>query len=62
MIDGQSRYSFLSLPVQKHQSVASNEEGEQRLQELKDAGRVHPEYRAGVGTNGQDFWINYTRA
>jgi len=62
MIDAQSRYGFLSLPVQKHESVSSREEGEQRLQELKDAGRLHPERRATVGTNGRDFWIDYTRA
>jgi len=62
MNDAQLRYGFLSLPQQKHEPVSSREDGEQRLRELKDAGRLHPERRATVGTNGHDFWVDYTRA
>lgn len=62
MHDTNERYGFLRLPLNVHESVSSREEGEQRLKELKDAGRLHSERRATVGTNGWTFWIDYTKS
>jgi hypothetical protein len=62
MIDANERYGFLRLPLQKHEAVSSREDGEQRLESLRNSGRLHPDRRASVGTNGHDFWIDYTRA